>query len=83
MTFLLSVFKSGGYKTHTEDRTQWWEKFTRTTREEKFGPGLNFPVDDWIRHRTEKLAEYHAFYDGIFLHFESEQDSTLFLLRWS
>lgn len=64
-------------------RKEWWGNFTKTTREAAYGPGLNFSQTDWILHRYNELAKYNAFYDGTFVHFETEQDATVFLLRWS
>ena len=65
------------------ERKQWWENFTRTTREEKFGYGLNFYTGDWLEHREMVLSEYNAEYYGAHVHFKTEQDATMFLLRWS
>ncbi len=67
----------------TGQRKSWWANFTKTTREEKFGPGLGFGQDNWLKHREEVLATYNAKYDGMYVHFDSEQDATLFLLRWA
>lgn len=66
-----------------KDRHSWWENFTRTIREAEYGPGLNFSQSDWILHRYNELAKFNAFYDGEHVHFNTEQDATLFLLKWS
>lgn len=65
------------------ERNQWWENFTRATREEKFGYGLDFYTDDWLEHREMVLSEYNAEYYGAHVHFKTEQDATFFILRWS
>jgi hypothetical protein len=64
------------------ERKKWWVNFTRATREEKFGYGLNFYTDEWLEHRAIVLAKYNAEYYGAHVHFVSEKDATLFLLRW-
>ena len=68
---------------HDGLRTRWWDNFTRTTHTEKFGPGLDFSQADWIDHRDALLKKYKAVYDGKFVHFDTEQDATFFMLRWS
>ena len=61
----------------------WWANFTTTIRQEHFGLGFKFYQDDWLKHRAEVLATYNAKYDGTYVHFDSVQDATWFLLRWS
>lgn len=77
MTYSLPMRQSDGI------RTRWWDNFTRTTRVEKYGQGLNFPQDEWITHRDSQLKQYNADYDGVEVHFATEQDAMMFLLRWS
>lgn len=64
-------------------RKEWWANFTKTIREEHFGLGFDFKQYEWIKHRTEMLAKYNAWFDGSKVHFTTDQDATLFLLRWS
>ena len=64
-------------------RKEWWANFTKTIREAEYGPGLNFHQTDWILHRYNELAKYNAVYDGMAVHFETEKDATMFVLRWS
>lgn len=64
-------------------RKPWWANFTTTIRQEHFGLDLKFKQDEWINYRTEMLAKYNAWYDGTHVHFMTEHDATLFLLRWS
>jgi hypothetical protein len=65
------------------ERKQWWENFTRATREEKFGDSLDFKAVDWLHHRKMELSKYNAEYYGAHVHFTTEQDATFFILRWS
>lgn len=71
------------YKLHRVNREPWWENFTKITREQKFGPGLNFITSDWIKHRDQKLAEYGARFDGVEVHFDNAESATLFFLKWT
>lgn len=64
-------------------RKSWWANFTKITREEIFGPTLGFATDEWLFQRAMALKKYNAWYDGDHVHFKTEQDATLFLLRWS
>lgn len=67
------------------DRTRkfWWANFTETTRLEKYGPGLNFTPSEWLAHRDTILKTHNATYDGTHVHFVSEQDAMMFMLRYS
>lgn len=65
------------------NRKQWWANFTATIRQQRFGLGLDFTTEQWIQHRTDFLADYNAEYDGEYVHFDSAQDATYFMLRWS
>lgn len=64
-------------------RKSWWHNFTVTSRVEKFGQTLNFSHLNWINHRDSLLKQYNAKYDGKYVHFDTEQDAVVFLLRWS
>lgn len=76
MTFSLPMRQSDGL------RTRWWDNFTRTTRVDKFGTTLDFYQLDWLEHRDSVLKQANAEYDGKHVHFATEKDATLFLLRW-
>lgn len=85
MTYSLSIYEHlhESRTARSNERKAWWANFTKTIREEKFGEGLKFFTDQWIDFRTEVLAAYNAEYRDGSVHFASEQDATLFLLRWS
>lgn len=64
-------------------RKTWWDNFTKFTRYQRFGDGLNFKIIEWLEHRDSVLASYGASYDGSWIHFETEQAATFFILRWA
>ena len=78
MTYSLSI-----REIDTGFRKNWWSNFTISTREEHFGPGLHFTTGAWMNFRADTLKKYNAWYDGTDVHFESEKDAMLFLLRYS
>lgn len=66
---------------HRVNRESWWENFTKTTRNERFGSELNFNPGAWIKHRDQTLIKYGAKYDGECVHFDDAESATLFFLK--
>lgn len=64
------------------DRTNWWSNFTKISRVEKFGPGWDYSPGDWINYRDSLLKQANAKYDGKYVHFATEKDAVVFILRW-
>lgn len=65
------------------ERKSWWGNFTKAIREAEYGPGLNFSQSDWIMHRYNELSKFNAFYDGAHVHFDTERDAVMFMLRYA
>jgi len=76
MTYRLPIRSNG-------ERCSWWDNFTKKTRETVFPERYKFFTGEWLVRRSEELEKYNAVFDGVHVHFESEKDATLFLLRWS